>query len=202
MKDKVLIIDTKLTLIDYISLIDALVDGYFDVDGNYQPHIGMANAMRLFYNLCVKKSIFDNTIPHDFSDIILVEKLASCDEFILQFNNAISLGSICCIDFTFGYAYNQAMEIVQVRNDPMYKMSNDINVFLNSLLSLISNVMTQENIDITRDLANDIKSGKLDFSKIMMAYANSPEFEKAISGPKDTQAHEDQKTNIVPMHKE
>jgi len=199
MKDKKFVVNTKLNLVDYISLVDLLVDDYFDVEGNYQPHIGMANAMRLFYNLCVMQSKFDETLPHDFSDITLVDELASYEPFITAFNSALNCGYF---DFSFGCAYNNAMEIVQQKINPMNKMSDGVNHFLNSLLLLISDVMTPENIGITRDIANDIKSGKLDFTKIMTAYGNSPEFEKILTSPKNVQGQDSQDNNIVPLHKE
>lgn len=199
MKNTKLIINTKLSLVEYISLIDMLVDEYFDIEGNYQPHIGMANAMRLFYNLCVKQSKFDETIPHDFSDITLVDKLASYEPFISEFNSALNCG---CFDFSFGCAYNNAIEIVQQKINPLNKISDQVSKFLNSLLLLVSEVMTSENIAITRDLANDIKSGKLDFTKIMTAYADSPEFNRILNSAKDIQKPEEQEAKIVPLHEE
>jgi len=196
--NKNMIINTKLSLIDYVTLVDLLVDDYFDITGKYQPHYGMANAMRLFYNLCVKDSQFENEIPHDFSDITLVEKLASDIDFIDEFNQAIYDEKA---DFSFGSAYHNALAIVNQKNNPMQSLVGVVDRFLSSFSTVISDVMTPDNIKITQSIANDIASGKIDFTKLMTAFSQSPEFEKIISsGEKDDHKDEPASTdNITPI---
>ena len=46
-------------IVDFATMVDSIVAEYFDAEGNYTPHIGMLNAMRVFYNECVTESKFD-----------------------------------------------------------------------------------------------------------------------------------------------
>lgn len=103
---------TNLSLVEYVGVVDAIVDGYFDAEGEYQPALGYANTMRVFYNICVEESKFDSEIPHDFVDIIMVDKLAADQEFISNFESANREG---CEGFTFSHAVVDAKEVVRTR---------------------------------------------------------------------------------------
>ena len=59
MKETKFSVKTELNVIDYVSMVNAIVSEYFDEDGTYTPHIGKMNAMRLFYNNCVTDSKYD-----------------------------------------------------------------------------------------------------------------------------------------------
>ena len=37
---KKFIIDSKFGIIDYMVMVESLVDGYYDNEGEYQPHVG------------------------------------------------------------------------------------------------------------------------------------------------------------------
>lgn len=115
MKRTAIVVETKLGIVEYMTLVEALVDGYFDVDGTYQPQIGIVNAMRLFYNNCVKQSDLDGEVSHQFTDIMLVEKLAANDDFIHAFNDAISNKHEYILDFA--NAFNDARDIIRKQNE-------------------------------------------------------------------------------------
>lgn len=81
-------VKTELGIIGYVSMVDEIVLEYFNADGEYQPHIGMLNAMRLFYNECVKESKFDEQLAHDNIDAMEMEALVADQEFIEAYNRA------------------------------------------------------------------------------------------------------------------
>ena len=167
-------IDTKLNLVEFVSVTEAIVNGYFDIDGEYMPHLGFANAIRLFYNICVEDSKYDNEIPHDFTDITLVDMLESDDEFMDAFEAAISSGKN---RFSFGYAYSSAIDVVTTKRNSFAEGVKSILLYLTEALK---GVMTPENIEATKAIAKDITEGKIDFTKVMTAYGDSSEFTNAI----------------------
>lgn len=179
-------INTKLNLVEYESIVDSIVRGYFDYNGEYTPGIGYANVIRLFYDICVTDSKFDNEIPHDFTKITLVDLLEADDEFMAAFEGALNVESH---RFDFGNAFKDALDIVNTKRGSFGETLKNI---LTYLIPILRDIMTPENIGITKSIAEDISSGKIDFAKIMAAYGSSPEFKKAVS----SEAAED---NIVPM---
>lgn len=179
-------INTKLNLVEYESIVNSIVCGYFDYNGEYTPGIGYANVIRLFYDICVTDSKFDNEIPHDFTEITLVDSLEADDEFMTAFENALRVDSH---RFDFGNAYKDALDIVNSKRD---SVGESIMRAISYLMGLLRETMTPENMDVTKRIAEDISSGKIDFAKIMAAYGGSPEFKKAVSSNQS-------EDNIVPM---
>ena len=57
-------------VLEYTTLVNQLVDGFFDENGEYTPHIGDMNAMLLFYNVCVvdKDVVTESGLPIDDFD--------------------------------------------------------------------------------------------------------------------------------------
>ena len=179
-------INTKLNFVEYESIVDSIAYGYFDFNGEYTPGVGYANVIRLFYDICVTDSKFDSTLPHDFTEITLVDTLESDDEFMEAFENALKVDAH---RFDFGNAYRDALDIVRSRRD---SLGENLKRIISLIANMLRETMTPDNIDITKKIAEDISSGKIDFSKIMAAYGGSPEFKQAVS----SEATED---NIIPM---
>ena len=87
MRKQKIVVNTELSMIDYLVMVNDMVLEYFNEDGEYQPHIGMLNVMRLFYNHCVIESKFDT--PHDIIDAMDMEIIVEDDDFLNAFNDAI-----------------------------------------------------------------------------------------------------------------
>lgn len=49
--ENTMVIKKDFSVIDYVSLVNGIADEFFDVNGEYQPHLGRLNVMRLFYNI-------------------------------------------------------------------------------------------------------------------------------------------------------
>lgn len=177
---KKFIVDTKLGIVDFIVLVESIVDGYFDDEGEYQPHIGMANTMRLFYNKCVKHSDYDSEIPHDFTDIMLVDKLAADKEFIIEYNRALNGNDYCDSCFDFGNANDLAEDMVHQKIMSFAPTIESLKKTLLSVVESIKDVMTPENLDAATSIAKDVTSGKIDYTKIMNSFAGSPEFKGIV----------------------
>ena len=109
-------VNNKLGIVDYVELVNNLVAEYYDERGEYTPHYGRLNAMRLYYNICVKTDLFD--LPHSITDAMDMEKLIDCEEFLRAFDDAIigqfddEVGYNGISGFTFGDAFRDATDSV------------------------------------------------------------------------------------------
>lgn len=102
--------NTKIDFATYTVLVKMIATGFFDDDLNYIPHLGKLNAMRLFYNFCVKEDI-DN-IPHDTGDLDEVMLLVRNEHFISLFNEAIKIKQI---EFDFANAYKDGISTAKFK---------------------------------------------------------------------------------------
>lgn len=149
--------ENNLNLVNYTAIVEAIADGYFDFDGTYQPHIGLMNAMRLFYNNCVVVSAFDEKHPHNISNILDMQEIVDDEEFISEFNNAL-----CGSKYTFDFAnaFAAALSIVEVKRSSIGSLINYAKNVLIELSNTLSSVMTQENMDALKAVAGAIGSGE------------------------------------------
>ena len=173
-----MVIDTSLSVIEFKLLTEALADGYFDDEGNFTPHIGLLNSMRLFYNLCVRESKFDADIPHDFTDMVLVDLLANDKEFMQEFDKATSFSSHHSNKLDFNKAYSFALDIVGSRDNPFERAIGKVVSFIEAFFNGLSEVMTGENMERLGEFANQVKEGKLDYYKLMKEYGESEVMQK------------------------
>lgn len=180
-------VETNLSLVDFVAVTEALADGYFDDNGAYAPHMGLINAMRVFYNVCVVESKFDDAIPHDFVDVMLVEKLANDDDFYTAFKDACLLGAYD-ERFTFATAYEKAYDIVDKRcKSVLYSIGPALEVIAESLNTALSGV----NIKEFNDVLNKMRENGVDAKAIWDAYTESA----AFAGNKPDETND----NLVPF---
>lgn len=180
-------VETNLSLVDFVAVIEALADGFFDDDGAYAPHMGLINAMRVFYNVCVVESRFDDEIPHDFVDVMLVEKLAKDDEFYTAFKDACLLGAYD-ERLTFATAYEKATDIADKRcKSVLYSIAPALEVIAQSLSRALSGV----NIKEFNDVLDKMRENGIDAKAIWDAYTESA----AFAGNKPEEAN----NNVVPL---
>lgn len=149
--------ETGLSLVDYSVIVENIVDGYFDFDGIYQPHIGQMNAMRIFYNNCVKESVFDEKYPHTISDIMDMQEIVNDTDFIEAFNTAIQLGAM---KFDFANAFDTALSIVDMKKSSVGHVVEIVKKALIDLASELNRVMTPENMESLKMIANAIGGGE------------------------------------------
>ena len=180
-------VETNLSLVDFVAVTEALADGYFEDDGTYAPHMGLINAMRVFYNVCVIESKFDDTIPHDFVDVMLVDNLAKDDEFYAAFKDACLLGAYD-ERLTFATAYEKANDIVDQRcKSVLYSIGPAVEVIAESL----SGALSGTNIKEFNDVLDKMSKSGIDAKAIWDAYTES----SAFTGNKPNEAND----NVVPL---
>ena len=147
------------------------VKEFFDDEGEYVPHIGRLNAMRLFYNECVIESNFE--LSHDFEDALQMGVLVEDEEFIEQFNAALKGDGTIRLDFANAYA--EAMEIVNVRKGSFGNAVNVIKNAISNVVDMINPVLGKENIEKFNKLADTFSKGNLSADSIVEAFGDKPE---------------------------
>ena len=150
-----MIVDTNLSVVDFVTTVNDLAIEYFDIDGTYQPHIGMLNAMRVFYNKCVKESKFD--ISHDITDALELEPLVKDDEFIKAFNEALYDDDEYKLNFAT--AMNEAVAIVENKRTSINGLIDRIKMAILDMTEKMNGVLTKENIEKVADVAKELFGG-------------------------------------------
>jgi len=166
-----MVIKTDMNIVDYVSLVNNIVNEFFDDEGEYVPHIGRLNTMRLFYNECVIESNFE--LSHDFEDALQMGVLVEDEEFIEQFNAALKGDGTIRLDFANAYA--EAMEIVNVRKGSFGNAVNVIKNAISNVVDMINPVLGKENIEKFNKLADTFSKGNLSADSIVEAFGDKPE---------------------------
>lgn len=157
-----MVVDTRLSIVDFVSTVNAIALEYFDANGTYTPEIGLLNTMRVFYNQCIKQSKFDD-IGYNVVDALEMELIVSDEDFICAFNSALSSDRYT---LDFANAYLEAMKIVENRKS---SIGNVIETLKNALLNIIENInssMEPDNIEKLMELAEQFK-GNTDTNMII-----------------------------------
>lgn len=178
MSNEKMIVNTELELFEYLQIVNDIALEFFNVDGNYQPHIGTLNAMRIFYNSCVKESKYDEQYGHDIFDSTELEKIIKDKEFISAFNNAIKKESV---GFDFANAYSQAIDIVESKKASFDGIIDKINKAVLNLFDSFHNMINEDDINKIVNIANKISANEINSATIVDAYAKSQRFHEVVS---------------------
>lgn len=168
-----MIIKNDFNVVDYISLVNSIVNEFFNEDGEYVPHFGRLNIMRLFYNECVIESKFD--LPHDFENALLLDALVSDDEFIAAFNEAIKGDGKIRLDFA--NAYTEAMEIIDYKKNSLNSIVDTLKTAINNFAEKMSPVLSEDVISKFSEIADNIAKGNISAESFVKAYGESKRIE-------------------------
>lgn len=180
--------DNKLNMADYVRIVYDIADGYFnEVTGEYLPHIGEIHTMYLYFKNCVIAEDGDEITRENIDtdgevDLEKLEKVASNEDFITEFEKAIS--SPYLEYFGFEHAYFHAMDIVRSRVENggllVQRVLNGVTNIANTLASTLS----EENMQTISQVMEDIKNGAISAESIADAYANSERFKQNTENAK------------------
>lgn len=160
-----MVIKKDLGIVEYAALVNGIANEFFNENEEYVPHFGKMNAMRLFYNECVKESKFD--LPHDFKDALQLNTLIQDDEFMEAFHLAIQGDGKIRLDFANAYA--DAMEMVNARKSTL---GNALALMKNAIAGLadeINSMPEKENTESLKEIANHFADGALNPEAIVKA---------------------------------
>ena len=123
--------DFNLNTAQYLEVVEAIANGFFDENGEYVPHVGRVISMGVFCDYCMKESIFQDVQNPDL-DVVF-----SNEDIIGAYNAALHGDTIDRLNFHS--AYQDAMAIVDQRK-------NSLSRLVNSVATMVEQVVTPENI--------------------------------------------------------
>lgn len=172
-----MVVDTNLNAVVYTLMVENIADNYFD-KGVYRPHIGRLNAMRQFWNECVKESDFDTEHDHECINVYEIADVIGSPEFAKEFNKAISCNGADYDTnlFTFAHVFADAMEIVEWKMQSVGVAVEAITSGLQTIIDIVTPAFDKINLDKLAELADHIKDE--DFpQKVVEAYEKSNRIE-------------------------
>lgn len=170
-----MVVDTNLNVVFYTLMVENIADNYFD-KGVYRPHIGKLNAMRQFWNECVKQSDFDADYNHECINVYEIADVISSPEFMSEFCKAIEYDENDVNCFSFANAYHDAMEIVASKKTSIGSLIDSVTGGLENLIEIITPAFDKLNLEKLGELADKIKDE--DFAdKVVQAYGRSTRIE-------------------------
>ena len=167
--------ENKIELAEFLAITEIIADGYFNEAGEYVPHYGILNAYRVFYNVCVTKSPYDETYGHDIVNIEELDEIVSDEEFVTEFETCVNSGKQ---GLTFSAAFNNAMQMVDARKSSIGSAVTMIVDAIQGIADRAKSVMSDENMQHIASIAKDIGNGKITADDIVNAYGKQLE-EKA-----------------------
>ena len=149
-----------------------MMPSVFD-NGEYAPHLGLLNTMKIFYDNCVTESPLDAEIrnaENEISNLAAVTALASNSDFIEVFNDALVTD---CRKFDSANAYADAMQIVDNQKSSMWTLLNIAQNAMNGLVAKIAPALTPENLAAMQKIAKGITENTPTAEAVVKAYADS-----------------------------
>ena len=187
-----IIVETDLDMIHFLVLVKNLAEGYFDDAGEYQPHFGMLNAMRQFYNLCVADTCeFKKQYGEVITDATEMAEITVDYDFLQEFNEAITvrdsknaLGRN--IDFDFANAFETALDIVETRKTSFTYVLEGIKKLVLRIVGALEDTLTEENLSRLSEIASKVDNAG-DFANALVdAYGKSERFKDVTNSDKIT----------------
>ena len=102
--------NNNLSLEDYVAVVEAIADGFFNENGEYVPHIGRMVTLMVFCDYCMKESAFSDVENPDM-DVIYANKV-----IMGAYKKALYISDD---ELCFANAYSDAMEIVEYRKNSL-----------------------------------------------------------------------------------
>lgn len=169
-QNNTMVIDTNLSIVGFVSAVNDIALEYFDTNGEYTPHIGLLNAMRVFYNECVKESKFDADIPHNVVDALEMESIVADKQFIHCFNESLKTNEY---SLTFATAYGEAMKIVEQKKTSVFGAVELIKKVIMQVVDNMNSALTPENIEKITSLFGKMNGANLDMGTIVKLFGQA-----------------------------
>lgn len=173
-------INTNFDVVTYVAVVNELAENFFDISGEYAPHMGMLKSMCTFYNYCVTDSKYDEQIRSGLDVIEAVNILASDEDFIKEFDKATYPDrNIDRIDFAT--AYRNAKDIVDTKKNGIGYIADILKVAVDGLIEKIAPALTEENMSNIGRIAKGMTDGQNIPQAIVKEYIKSGRFKDIAS---------------------
>lgn len=179
-----LTVDKKLEFFDYILAIRSMADGYFNAtNGSYEPYFGELNVIRMFYNLCVKKSKYNKKYPNGINDYKNVTVLVKDKEFMNAYKEALNTDTDDDY-FSFSKAYHMAMDMVETKKTSFGQAASTMSDMVQIIIDKLGNLLSDENMEYIKNISAEIAKGSFNPDDIVNAYVKTKRFEDVANNEK------------------
>lgn len=156
--------DTSMSVVDYAIVVECMASEFYNLEnGTYQPHLGMLNVMRVYYN-----NFYKNEKDDAIVDALDMDELVTDEAFIESFNNSINSCDGFRLDFA--NAYRDAMDIVETRKTSVGRIFSEIKNGIEELVNVVSPTMDEDNINKIFSVVQEIAKGNVSMDKIVKSY--------------------------------
>lgn len=160
---------------EFISCVEEIATGFFDENGEYVPHLGKANLVRIYARYCwnSEKAIEELNAQYEANQIESTEYIDKLMELIgVSFKKDLKDVNDY---FSFGCAYQDAKDIVNFQKERKTHTTK-LDEFLQGLIDLEKNLKPEE---IEKIMAMLNKHEKLDESVLAKEYWKNKTGEEA-----------------------
>lgn len=175
------LVDTKLGILNYVNVVNEIASGYFDDNDDYQPHMGLINAMTVFHNTCVSNTNVDAESAGVIDNPSDIEMIFNDDGFVELFNQAIIVESI---RLDFANAFRDALDIVNTNKTSINHAIQKLKKLINGMTDSVSELMTPETIELVSKLKDLLESGDITVDKFIESYGDSKMFQQLLASKK------------------
>jgi hypothetical protein len=171
--------NNKLNLVEYLQVVNEIAQEFFDVNTyEYTPHIGEVYAVCAYYNHCVELEDTDEIKIHPIEDLGEMQQLYDNAEFMAHFWEEIDGIESVQTSFTFGHAYEQALDIVEYKKSDANSFAIAISSGMGAILNAFRESFSDDEIKKFTNIAQQVVEGKLSNQAIADAYENSDRFKE------------------------
>lgn len=171
--------NNKLSLTDYLQVINNIVNEYFDIDTKeYTPQVGEIFAVCEFYNRCVELEENEKDKIQPITNIMDAQMLFDNEEFIGRFSSEVDGYYSDDASLTFGHAYRVALDIVENKKSDANAFATALSLGLDAILKSFTDTFTDEKIQKLSEIGKQIMDGKISNEAIVEAYGNSDRFKQ------------------------
>lgn len=179
-----LTIEKNLDFYDYILAVRTMSDAYFNqTNGLYEPYFGELNVIRMFFDLCVKESEFNDDFPNGIMDYEGVTVLVKDKDFMNAFNDAIK-DDTNEEYFTFSRAYRMAMDMVETKKTSFGQTASIVSDAIQAIMNKLGTLLSEENMEYIKTISAEIAKGGFTADDIVKAYGESKRFKEVVNAEK------------------
>ena len=137
--------ETVFDMATYLEVVEKLASGYFNEDGEFQPHVGRVNRMAVFADYCIKEDLAGE------SGGVNADMLFSNQDFLEAFDLAVD---DLANGFTFANACADASEIVEYRKSHVNQVALLVNSFVQEFFTPDNIAKIFESSDRLKEIVN------------------------------------------------
>lgn len=187
-----MVVNNKFSIAKYQNVVDEIVEGYFNVSGEYRPDLGRICEMMIFIRECVP----DESIDMEKISVDEIDSLLSRDYIVNAYENEL----LNVRGLSFGAAAYDASKIL----DRKMSIEGAIETIAGEFVKLADTYLKENSEILNQTNQKDLAKAVVD------AYSKSDRFKQVVATPSETKKTakttrkkptQTNRQNVVPMEK-